>query len=426
MNEWYRLYSNILHLHFSTGYYQLPESAKNTISPTNPLKRFLKVAGYTVVRLFGNLLQRVEQPTKLQGAVWLYVVSQNNYDSLQLVQEGIPDAVFVAGQNKEIGRYNSTVKRLSLRRKVFYYYKFLPLYFRFLKQKPHTTLRFYDILYDAVGFYEVYRRKLRKYKPAAIVFANDHNADARAMLLAANSLGIKTIYIQHASVSPIFPPLHFGLSLLEGQDSLDKYKMCGPVQGHVELIGMPKADAFVHFRNQHNTIRTVGLGCNQLDDMAVIAQTLRQLTRDFPGISFILRPHPRDTRNFTSLQAISPQISLSLAAQEQTFAYLRKLDMQISGTSGIHLEAVLLNVWSVYYNFSTTQALHDYYGFITHGLVDSAADYAALAHLLQQHQQQKPDVYLRAQYYNATIGTPDEGHSSELAARLIKNFIVPH
>jgi len=269
----------------------------------------------------------------------------------------------------------------------------------------------------------VYLRKLQKYRPQAIVFANDHNTDARAMLLAARRLGIKTIYIQHASVSTLFPPLQFSLSLLEGQDSLDKYRQCGPVAGRVELIGMPKADAFVAYRNQHARIQAIGISFNPLDDTGEIEQLLRHLTQDFPATKIMLRPHPRDTRPVGSLLAVSPSISLSDSRSVSSFDYLRHLDAQISGTSGIHLEAVLLNVWSIFYSMNAREVVEDYYGFIRHGLVEAPADYAALRMLLQQHLDQKPQVYERARYYSATAGTAYDGRSGALALKHIKAFI---
>lgn len=421
MKKWYAIYSNILHLHFSEGFYQLPESAKAAVSPTSPLKRLLKMAGYTVVRLLGNLFKQVEQPEKLQGKVWLYVVSQNNYDSLQFLKEGLPDTVFVAGQSKNIGKYNQAVIRISLRRKILYYYKFIPLYLEFLKYKKQSTLRFADVLYDAVGFYEVYLAKLKKYKPRAIVFANDHNADARAMLLAAKATGIKTVYIQHASVTPIFPPLQFDLNLLEGQDALDKYKQCGPITSRVELVGMPKADSFAKFRNRSQSINRIGIGCNLMDSTEEIVHVAKQLARDFPEVEIILRPHPRDNRNFQNLIQ-GPNISFSNSRQESTFDFLKEIDVLLSGNSGIHLEAVLLNVWAIYYNMNRSEKLHDYYGFIRKGLVDAAGSYTELHKLLQFHIQNKPEVYHRAKYFNATVGSPYDGKSSELALHLVKEF----
>ncbi|WP_299701114.1 hypothetical protein [uncultured Pontibacter sp.] len=423
MKDWYILYRNILYLHFSEGFLKLPESAKNAASPSNPFKRLLRIVGYTVVRLFGNLFQSVEHPQKLHGKVWLYVVSQNNYDSLHFLEEAIPEAVMVAGQSKAIGRYNQSVQRLSLRKKLIYYYKFLPLFFQFLVRRKESTLRFMDLLYDAVGFYEVYLQKLRKYRPQAIVFANDHNADARAILLAAKQLGIKTVYVQHSSVSNLFPPLAFDLNLLEGQDSLDKYTQCGQVTSRVEFIGMPKADKFVPLRNKSQTVKVLGIACSLMDLTEEVRTLLSNISRDFPNLRIILRPHPRDKRNFSFIQHISPHIQLSDIQRQSVFEYLQDLDMLISGNSGIHLEAVLLNVWSVYFNLNPKEGLHDYYGYAAHGLIEAAPSYKDLSLLLQQGIAQKPEVYQRAKYYNATVGTAYDGKSGELATQYIKEFM---
>ncbi|WP_276496164.1 hypothetical protein [Pontibacter litorisediminis] len=423
MRKWFTLYDNILHLHFSEAFLKLPESAKSAVSPKNPLMRLGKVAGYTLLRLFGNLFKSVENKEKLQGKVWLYVVSQNNYDSLSFIEAALPGTVFVAGQSKEIGKYNEVVQRLSLRQKLLYYYKFPLLLLQFLKYKKASTLRFFDVLYDAVGFYEVYLRKLRRYKPKAIIFANDHNADARAMLLAAKSLGVKTVYIQHASVSTMFPPLQFDLNLLEGQDALDKYKRCGPVEGKVELIGMPKADAYVPYRNTNRTIKTIGLGCNLMDDLSEVSKLVVAISEALPDLHIVLRPHPRDTRNFEKFRSIGPKISLSDSRTTPTFEYLRQIDVQVSGNSGIHLEAVLLNVWSIFYDFNPSHKLEDYYGFIQRGLIDAAVTPTNLVQLLEAQRQAKPDVFEKAKYYNATVGTPYDGRSSTLALKLMTDFL---
>ncbi len=413
----------MLYLHFSEGFFSLPESVKTTYSPTSLPKRLFKVAGYAIVRLVGNLFKSVENPANLHGKVWLYVVSQNNYDSLKFIQTEIPDTVFVAGQSKAIGKYDNAVQRISLKRKLLYYYRFIPLLLQFLQAKPKITVRLFDVLFDAVGFYEVYLHKLKQHKPRCIVFANDHNPDARAMLLAARKLGIKTVYIQHASVSTYFPPLQFDLNLLEGQDSLDKYRMCGPVTGHVELIGMPKADAYVPLRNRNKRIQTIGIGLNMADPLPEIEKLLLALQHALPQTHLLVRPHPRDKRDFVFMKQNSKGISLSSPLSESTFDYLRRIDVQISGNSGIHLEAVLLNVWSVYYDFNQNDNLNDYYGFVKRGLVDTVPDAAALTELLKARLQHKPDVYLRARYYNATVGTDEDGRSSALAIKHIRNLL---
>ncbi|MCH8493990.1 MAG: hypothetical protein LAT53_12265 [Idiomarina sp.] len=56
-----------------------------------------------------------------------------------------------------------------------------------------------------------------------LFFANDHNPEHRVANLAANDLGIKTIYVQHAAVSRKFPSLEFDYAFLDGKFSESIY-----------------------------------------------------------------------------------------------------------------------------------------------------------------------------------------------------------
>ena len=68
--------------------------------------------------------------------------------------------------------------------------------------------------------------------------------------------------------------------------------------------------------------------------------------------------------------------------------------------------------------------VRDYYGYGARGLVDVAASLPELAGLLRQYQAHKPATHFqRAAYYNATLGTPNEGHSQALAARLLSEWL---
>ncbi|MCA8829799.1 hypothetical protein [Hymenobacter pini] len=415
---------DILQLRFTDLFASLPAHTLESISPRSPWKRLLKVAVYAVVRLVGNVFRKVRNPEELRGKVWLYVVSQNNYDALHFLREARPDAVLVAGQSKQIGRYNRQVNRLSLRRKLLYYGQ-LPAVYRALRRtEGERAWRFFDLIFNAIGYYEVYRRALRHYRPRAVVFANDHNDDARALLLACQAEGIPTAYIQHASVSTSFPPLGFDLSLLEGQDALDKYRLCGTVRGRTELVGMPKADAFLTRRNQEPQVRRVALACNTLDDLPVLAGTLEYLFTEFPDLTFTLRPHPGDPRDFTFLQQRHPGLRFSDARQQNVFEFLGEHDALIAADTSTHLEAVLLNLASVYVRFGNQGVADDYYGFVAQNLIERADALPELGAWLRRYRQHKPlDLYRRAAYYNATLGTPDEGHSQQRAVRLLDEWL---
>lgn len=416
---------DILQLRFSDVYASLPAAAMASISPANPLKRLARVLGYAGLRLVGNMFRPIRNPEDLHRKVWLYVVSANNYDALSFLREARPDAVLLAGQAKNIGRYNGAVNRLSLRRKLLYYWQFPMVFFGLLRSEGRRAWRYFDFIFYAIGYYEVYRRALRHYRPRAVVFSNDHNDDTRSLLLACQAEGVPTAYIQHASVSTSFPPLGFDLSLLEGQDALDKYRQCGPVRGRVELVGMPKADAFLSQKNTQLSVRRVGLACNVHDPLPALTETLSYLVKELPGMSFTLRPHPSDPRDFQPLRLALPTLRWSDSRQENVFAFLQQQDALIAADTSTHLEATLLNLASIYYRFSDHAAVNDYYGYVAHGLVDTAQNLTQLKNLLHQYQAAKPtDLFRRATYYNATIGTEYEGLSQALALRYLSEWLA--
>ncbi|WP_246601933.1 hypothetical protein [Hymenobacter profundi] len=415
---------NILQLRFSPLFAGLPARTLEGISPRSVWKRLAKVAGYAALRLVGNVFRPIRNAEELHGKVWLYVVSQNNYEALHFLREALPDAVLVAGQSKQIGRYNQQVNRLSLRRKLLYYGQFPGALVGLRKTEGRLAWRFFNLIFNAIGYYEVYCRALRHYQPRAVVFANDHNDDARALLLACRAEGVPTAYVQHASVSASFPPLGFDLSLLEGQDALDKYHQCGPVQGRVELVGMPKADVFLTQKNQQPTVQRVGIAINLLDETPAITEAIDFLLREFPTLAFTFRPHPGDQRDFTFLRQQHPTLRFSDARQESVFEFLHQQDALVAADTSTHLEATLLNVASIYYRFGTHAGTDDYYGYVAHGLVPRARSLQELGTLLRQYQQHKPlDLYQRAAYYNATLGTIDEGHSQQRAVRLLREWL---
>ncbi len=416
---------DILQLRFTAVFAALPAAALAGISPANPLRRLARVLGYAGLRLGGNLIQPIKNPDSLAGKVWLYVVSANNYDALEFIQKARPDAVLVAGQAKNIGRYNAAVNRLSLRRKVLYYWQFPFALLGLLRSEKGRAGRFFDFIFYAIGYYEVYRRALRQYRPAAVIFSNDHNDDTRSLLLACRAEGVPTAYVQHASVSANFPPLGFDLSLLEGQDALDKYRQCGPVHGRVELIGMPKADGYLARRNTAPAVRRVGLACNIHDPLPALTATLAYLLRELPELTFTLRPHPSDGRDFAPLRQLLPALQWSSARTENVFDFLLGQDALVAADTSTHLEATLLNVASIYYRFSTNLLTDDYYGYAARGLVVRADTPTELAAALRTYAGHKPaDLYRRAAYYNATLGTADEGRSQPRTLALLNAWLA--
>jgi len=144
---------------------------------------------------------------------------------------------------------------------------------------------------------------------------------------------------------------------------------------------------------------------------------IQALQQYFPTLKLSFRPHPRETRIFDP----PAEMLISDSKTEGIFEFLQQQDLIIAGDTSTHLEAVLLNIVSVY--FPLNDKLSDYYGYKKNGMIPSFKTTEALVEYLQKIVPQKPDVYTRAQYYNATVGAPDEGASGALAVKAILSLL---
>lgn len=419
------IYFSILQFGFS-GAQEAAPAIRDVLSTRSPFKRILKIVGRVFVLPFRGIYYRFKfrkhlNYNKLQNKAWLLVTSSNNRSVLKILKERLPESVYLTYE-AAVSEPEDIVPLMHLRI-LYRLYRFPFIYYQFKKKYGQKAWWYADYIFKAVGQYEACRHFIRKHHPAYIVFANDHTIFPRAMLLAAKSLDVPTIYIQHASVTPYFPPLDFDLSLLEGQATIDRYTQNGAVAGETRFIGMPKFDPYVSLRNTQTRVQCVGICCNKLDETADVEALVAYLTAQLPQLRFTFRPHPADERNFSM-----PEGVLYSTKAENVFDFLQKQDLIIAGNTSTHLEAVLLNVVSVYYEFSAYSAdISDMYGYCKNGLVEQADTREKLVEIIDnQSNKKEQDVFKKAAYYNHTAGTAQEGSSSELAAQYIKEFVNNH
>lgn len=399
-----KIYDDIFYLWFSPYVDLLPEGVKSNIAPSLFYQKLVYV-----LRLFIKDVHRIFLSDKLpeKENVWLFVSTINNYKSIEFLKEKVPDTVFVKPQLL----YNEPLpfieNRIVYRRKIYFFFKaflVLPFYKKYSSKKVFVK-KYWPYFFYGFGMYEESLRVLKKSKPKAIIFSNDHSVEQRALLCAARELNIKTIYLQHASVSEYFPPLEFSLSLLEGEDALNKYKQIAPINGQVKLIGMPKFDQFLTHRVKIKKLKKIGICFNpndQIEDVKSVADYLDDYLEE--EIKIMIRPHPADQRYLSVFNQ-----ELSDSKKEPVFGFLSRVDSIIAGDSSIHLEAAMLNRYPIYYNFSENK-FKDYYGYVKQGLSKKAANKNELLNILLNIKDNPPDIYKKAKYYNAKIDSPSEGN----------------
>lgn len=77
------------------------------------------------------------------------------------------------------------------------------------QKNPRLAAWYLDQICSSHFYLATFYCTLKSEMPEYVVTANDHNVDNRALISVAHYLGIKTVYLQHASVGPLFPALRF-------------------------------------------------------------------------------------------------------------------------------------------------------------------------------------------------------------------------
>ena len=299
---------------------------------------------------------------------------------------------------------------------------FLPLVIRAFRETDYRKKSFrwaLDDYWRAYGLYIVFRRWFRKNRPQSVIVSNDHSLVPCVINKAAQDEGIPTFYIQHACVTEKFPPLRMDFALLEGLDAKEKYSAVSDGKTETHLIGIPKFDAFSKRINTSTKCKSVGICFSLADDLDRSLELLNGMS-EVDDIRFIVRPHmgmSSEAKQTFAAACTKFNFDYSTHESEQSFDFLDRIDVLISGTSAIALEAVMLNVTSL--NYVLNLDISDWYGFIENGLTQSTDNIDKLKMTIEDLKTNRPEVRGLAERYCATISTAYAGRSSELAAEKI-------
>jgi hypothetical protein len=346
-----------------------------------------------------------------KGFVFLGV-SLNNQRSLDPIIKHLEEGEYLYLKNHATDIHKRRAYWLSL--------PYLPDLIRTYKKADAATKtvikRYFTRLWSTYGYYQLAKEYLEQYKVKVLIVSSDQGEFHRCLLLNAKDLGIKTIYVQHASVAKGFPKLIASYSFLDGQESLDKYLYAGEPEGEVYLSGGVRFDPiFQQYKPKAiKSVNTIGIAINMLDDFGKVKELCQFLLgRNY---KLVLRPHPRYGEiNKTWLEENS--IGFSDPKAESSFDFIDKIDFMVSNESAIHLDAAMMRCPSVVYNFSNNPIL-DHYSYIKTGLVKIAHDGQQLIAMTGSQKDLLPDA-ATLQYYNASCGTSLEGHLGEMIAKFI-------
>lgn len=348
---------------------------------------------------------------KVKGKRWVVAGSRNEEDALAFLTNDRRYRLLAA--NVYRSKKPSNQINWFVLPKLYFLPKYLPFLLDTFQRSPSHFWRVFHLLIHGVGCLENQLVVLRQYRPEAIVISNDHYPFVRALSVAARQLGIPTVYLQHASVKDDFPPLICDLSLLDGPDALAKYQYENKrLESMVLLVGSPKYDGTCALVNKSTVIRRLGISYSLYDDPKLVDGLSRKLVERFPEWTITVRPHPRDMRAFPGTGNTS-KIHFSNALEESALEFLSQQDAIISSDSAVHLEAVLLNVNSIFFPITMLRPSRmDSYGFVKSNLVPAIYSESELISLLLAWETSRPQVQYKGADYDAGI-LADDGISAK-------------
>lgn len=256
----------------------------------------------------------------------------------------------------------------------------------------------FDEVLRAYGYLAAAHLLIAVHRPHTIVVSNDHNAINRALCLAGEARGVRTIYVQHAPVTHVFPRLIVSEAFLDSEISADLYRR-KPSATRIQVLGASRYDE--RFRPVRSpdarSGKVVSLCFNKIDDPARVLEYLEALAAR--GWKVVLRPHP--AMGPGDLAFLPPEAELDRSPISE---HLRRVRFLIAGSSGVLLDAFMGGVVPVL--ATDLSRVTDYYGFLERGAV-YPLDLGRLDNFDEECESWNLAALAPAmKAFNAAIGTP--------------------
>ena len=197
--------------------------------------------------------------------------------------------------------------------------------------------------------------------PAALVVANDHSPTHVALSMIAKAMKIPRIYLQHAEVNKLFPPLDFEYSILRNARSREIYAQINSLPDHVHVI--PR-DPLSHELGGLAEPLAEPVDVVIYPTARIIDDGIRRLIEGLlknPLVSSVaVKEHPNTSKKLSDWLVLEGLRYLDTIPATAHVALV--------GNSSIAVELIGKGI-PVYQNFDFDPVARDYYGFVKSGFL---------------------------------------------------------
>lgn len=320
---------------------------------------------------------------------------------------------------------------------IMFIFKGFQLYLKLRKLNKKNVINYYfNVFCEVYLFLPYYFEKLSKIKPKLIIISNDHSVNYRALRLVAETLKIKTLYMQHAGVTKYFPPLEFDYALLDGMIAHQTYIKCYQIQKknkriernikkcQIFLSGQKKKFQIKNFNN--NKKKTIGIATGTLDNFQYLKPIINNVLK--LGLNCDIRFHPAQPASFISkIEEYSKNmkyLKLSYPKKESLSIFFSKVDAVIAFRTSLHLEAAIAGLPTFFIKMFRTNFKSDSYGYVESGLsfkLNKDFNISKLNSLILKSNNSKRKKIIRN--FSETYDTIWQNNEHKLVFKIIENII---
>ncbi|MDC3382545.1 hypothetical protein OAV94_01985 [Candidatus Pelagibacter sp.] len=323
----------------------------------------------------------------------IFVSTKNQLDSLNPVIQSLKknkvsfELILDVGNfvklNKNFGRYEKVLfsPKIVIIALILFIRRFPNLYYNLKKQKKKIAIKkYFNLFCNVYAYIPYFLQIIKKNKTKFILSSNDHNSSNRSLRLAAEMMSIKTIYLQHASVTKYLPPLEFDYALLDGKKAeegyINNFKNLKNKNARVKnntkkckiiLSGQKKNIFSKKISKSYNL--SAGIAVNNFDEFEKLEKLVKKILTVEENC--IIRTHPGQYLLFkerlNKLTKFNKKILLSNSNNESISSFFSKVKYILSGNSSIHLEASLAGIPTFFYQMNKNK-LVDNYEYIKNGV----------------------------------------------------------
>ena len=372
--------------------------------------------------IFKDLARRKKYKIKSNVKIFFFSASVNQYTSLINISTNTKNSVILSPNG------DCASVRMSLTQSYLLSipYVFIVLY-KYIKEADSYKRKSYEYAFDQylLSFgYRIYLKRLfRKTRPQIVVVSNDHSMLNRVFSKTAKELGILTSYVQHASVTKEFPPLHYDFTFLEGMDAYLKYasNTLDINNMDVYLSGVSRTKPVIV--KPQVTRKTILICTNVLDKIKDFSGLIHKIKYDLgDSFKYVLRPHPGDVdrKKLWKKEALDLGVDYEEPLRVNSMESLSGVNFVIAAESNILLEAAILNCVPIMVSFESF-TWPDYYGFRKNGVVHYSDNVKDVVKTIIAGADNK--YFKASKFYVDTIGTCFFGKESILIADTLEQLI---